>query len=153
MKKLLLALTALSLTACGTVSAPTVGSFSSEDILTALETLVERNADEGGYLIFNDAEGSSYYVQAAEVTEETLHLEAVSDNYLSHLEELNQAQVDALLAMGWEEPVDNGNYSMDLEDTSLAALTSAAKKLERTLKEVYQVTDIEIDTDTDQMAK
>ncbi len=153
MKKGLLALLALSLTACvSTSKAPTVSSLS-EEILTALETLVERNADEGGYVIFNDAKGSSYYVQAAEVTEGTLHLEAVSDTYLSHLEELTQDQVNKLLDIGWDEPLENGNYTIDLTETSPETLASVAKDLEKTLKEVYQVTEIELDTDTDQMAR
>lgn len=103
-------------------------------VATINQLLTEGGMDN--FAIFNL--NSDYYIQmSAELDAEKVYCEAVSNNYIKSSNELSKSQMNDLVALGWNAPKDNGNYSLLHDATSDTEKNTLAELICKTADKVY----------------
>ena len=107
-----------------------------EFIMRALHRMMQ----EGGNVIVIIDNEKNYYVQfSSEIKDDGLYGEAVSNNWLSGENKLDETQIAKLEAMGWMPPDhDSGNFWRTWENVrDIRDLSPVADDVIRTFTDVY----------------
>ena len=102
-------------------------------------TTINQLLTKGGmdnFAIFNL--NSDYYIQmSAQPNTDQMYCEAVSNTFIKSSNTLSESQMNDLLTLGWEAPVDNGNYSLMYDINSDADTYMLAELICKTVDKVY----------------